>query len=94
MLRGTIRNDDFQRKAALQHCCDIISNGCSIVPTLLRCVQFKIPSGKITFTRRVGTKNRRRHEIKTHDSCRVIYICRISQTTISITIVNTMLLTL
>ena len=26
----------------LQHCCDITSNGCNIVPTLLRCVAQKI----------------------------------------------------
>ena len=32
MLHGTIRNDDFQSNAALQHCCDIVSNGCNIVP--------------------------------------------------------------
>ena len=35
MLHGTIGNDDLKRNAALQHCCDIISNGCNIVPTLL-----------------------------------------------------------
>ena len=34
MLDGTIRNNDFQRNTALQHCCDIVSNGCNIVPTL------------------------------------------------------------
>ena len=27
MLHETIRNDDFQRNTALQHCCDIVSNG-------------------------------------------------------------------
>ena len=42
MLHGTICNDDFQRKTALQHCCDIVSNGCNIVPTLQRCVALKI----------------------------------------------------
>ena len=26
------------RNTALQHCCDIVSNGCNIVPTLQRCV--------------------------------------------------------
>ena len=41
MLHGTIGNDDLKRNAALQHCCDIISNGCNIVPTLLRCVALK-----------------------------------------------------
>ena len=25
-LHETIRNDDFQRKTALKHCCDIVSN--------------------------------------------------------------------
>ena len=42
MLHGTICKDDFQRKTALQHCCDIASNGCNIVPTLQRCVALKI----------------------------------------------------
>ena len=42
MLHGTICNDDFQRKTALQHCRDIVSNGCNIVPTLQRCVALKI----------------------------------------------------
>ena len=30
MLPGTIRNDDFNRNTALQHCCDIVLNGYSI----------------------------------------------------------------
>ena len=38
MLHETIRNDDFQRNTALQHCCDIVSNSYSIVPTLFRIV--------------------------------------------------------
>ena len=38
MLDGTIRNDDFERNTALQQCYDIVSNGCSTVPTLQRCV--------------------------------------------------------
>ena len=38
MLHEKICNDDFQRKTALQHCCDIVSNGCNIVPTLQRLV--------------------------------------------------------
>ena len=42
MLQETIRNDDFQRNTALQHCCDIVSNGFNIVPTLQRCVALKI----------------------------------------------------
>ena len=42
MLHETIRNDDFLRNTALQHCCDIVSNGYSIVPTLQRCVAVKI----------------------------------------------------
>ena len=44
MLHGTICNDDFQRKTALQHCCDFVSNGCNIVPTLqgCTCVALKI----------------------------------------------------
>ena len=42
MLHETIRNDDFLRNTALQHCCDIVSNGENIVPTLKRCVALKI----------------------------------------------------
>ena len=42
MLHETIRNDDFERKAALQHCCDIVLNSYNIVPTLQRCVALKI----------------------------------------------------
>ena len=38
MLHETIRNDDFLRNTALQHCCDIVSNDYNIVPTLQRCV--------------------------------------------------------
>ena len=38
----TIRNDDFLRNAAWQHCCDIVSNGYNIVPTYQRCVARKI----------------------------------------------------
>ena len=37
----TIRNDDFLRKTALQHCCDVVSNSYSIFPTLQRCVALK-----------------------------------------------------
>ena len=42
MLHETIRNDDFQRNTALQHCCDIVSNGYNIVTALQRCVALKI----------------------------------------------------
>ena len=42
MLHGTIWNDDFQRNTALQHFCDIVSNGYNIVPTLQRCVAQKL----------------------------------------------------
>ena len=38
MLHRTIRNDDFWRNTALQHCCDIVSKGYNIVPALQRCV--------------------------------------------------------
>ena len=38
ILHETIRNDDFKRNTALQHCCDIVLNGCNIVPTLEPCV--------------------------------------------------------
>ena len=41
-LHETIRNGDFYRNTALQHCCDIVSNSYSIVPTLQRCVALKI----------------------------------------------------
>ena len=43
MMLHKTRNDDFQRNAALQHCCsDIVSNGYNIVPTSQRCVALKI----------------------------------------------------
>ena len=42
MLHETIRNDDFSRNAARQHCYDIVSNGNNIVPTYQRCVALKI----------------------------------------------------
>ena len=42
MLHETIRNDDLELNTALQHCCDIVSNGYNIVPTLQRCVALKI----------------------------------------------------
>ena len=42
MLHETIRNDDFQRNTALQHCCNIVSNGYNIAPTLQRCVTQRI----------------------------------------------------
>ena len=42
MLHGTIRNDDFYRNTALQHCCDIVSNGYNCNIATLRCVLLKI----------------------------------------------------
>ena len=42
MLHGMIRNNNFWRNTALQSCCGVVSNGCSIVPTLQRCVALKI----------------------------------------------------
>ena len=42
MLHETIRNDDFKRNRALQHCCDIVWNSYNTVPTLQRCVALKI----------------------------------------------------
>ena len=41
MLHKTIRNDESSRSTALHHCCDIVSNGCNIVPILQRCVALK-----------------------------------------------------
>ena len=38
VIHETIRNDDFQRNTALQHCCDIVLNGYNIVPALQLCV--------------------------------------------------------
>ena len=38
MLHKTTRNGDFYRNTAFQHCCDIVSNDYSIVPTLQCCV--------------------------------------------------------
>ena len=35
-------NEDFKRNTALQHCCDIVSNGHNIVPALQRCAALKI----------------------------------------------------
>ena len=37
MLHEMIRNGDFQRNTALQHCSNIVSNGHNIVPALQRC---------------------------------------------------------
>ena len=42
MLHETIRNDDFRRNTALQHCCYIASNGVNVVPTLQRYVALKV----------------------------------------------------
>ena len=42
MLYETIRNNDFYRNTALQHCCDIGSNSYNVVPTLQRHVALKI----------------------------------------------------
>ena len=42
MLHETIHNDDFWRNTALQHCCDIASNGYNVVPALPRYVALKI----------------------------------------------------
>ena len=42
MLNKTIHNNDFQHNTTLQHCCDIVWNGYSIVLTLQRCVALKI----------------------------------------------------
>ena len=44
---GDVTRNDSQRRFFAQHsittlCCDIVSNGCNIVPTLLRCVELKI----------------------------------------------------
>ena len=41
MLQDTIRKDDFYRNTALQHCCDIVSNGYNIL-ALQRCVALKV----------------------------------------------------
>ena len=35
------RDDDFYRNTALHHCCDIVSNGCNIVPTLSALLRYK-----------------------------------------------------
>ena len=39
---GTICNNDLKRITALQHCCDIVSNSCNIVPTFETSVALKI----------------------------------------------------
>ena len=38
MFHETIGNDDFQRNTVLQPCCNIVSNGYNIVPSLQLCV--------------------------------------------------------
>ena len=42
MLHETVRNYDFYRDTALQHCCDIVSNRYNIVLILQRCVALEI----------------------------------------------------
>ena len=42
MLQEKIRNDDFERNTALQHCCNVVSNGYNIVPALRLRVALKI----------------------------------------------------
>ena len=42
MLQEKIRNDDFKRNTALQHCCDIVSNSYNTGPALLRCGGLKV----------------------------------------------------
>ena len=42
ILHETIGNDDFKLNKALQHCCDIVSNGYNIVPRLQRRFALKI----------------------------------------------------
>ena len=47
LFTGNVTRDDSQRRflaedrTALQHCCDIVSDGYNIVPTLQRCVALK-----------------------------------------------------
>ena len=43
MLHETIRNEDFWRNTALQHCCEIVSDGYNIAPALQRCVALNFP---------------------------------------------------
>ena len=43
MLHETIRNEDFWRNNALQHCCEIVSDGYNIAPALQRCVALNFP---------------------------------------------------
>ena len=42
MLDETIRNNDFSRNTAVQHCYDIVWNSYNIGPTLQHCVALKI----------------------------------------------------
>ena len=42
MYHETIRNDDVWRNTALQHCCEIVSNGYNIVSASQRCAALKI----------------------------------------------------
>ena len=52
MLHETIRNDYFCRNTALQHCCDIVSNGYNIVPILHKTDTQAIPRDNGSFPSR------------------------------------------
>ena len=41
MFHGTVSSDDFQHNSVLQHCCNIESDGCNVVPTFQSCVVLK-----------------------------------------------------
>ena len=56
---SNVTRDDLQK--ALQHCCDIVSNGYNIVPTLQRCVAVKIVPCYITFKQQRRRWLRKRH---------------------------------
>ena len=51
MLHEMIRDDDFLRNTALQHCWDIVSNGYNIAPALQKS-SLRIVPCNIAFTSR------------------------------------------
>lgn len=42
MLHEAIHNNDFWRNKVSQHCCNVVSNSCNMVPTLQRRVELII----------------------------------------------------
>ena len=64
MLHKTIRDDDFQRNTAIQYCCDIVLNGCNIVPTLQRKAALEIVVSNRLVLRSATTRRQRERQQK------------------------------